>query len=1035
MKVFARVFLSSLPFFLVLSQPVCMSSQEWERFRTAYPYHIQAIALSGQDSAGGRVMIISEPPPSVTLEDIKALDPALGRAVTMKHKLGVDGWVKDVVIDVPPLAGARLNALINRLQVHLFGTSYKAYVVGIPTEFTQPQLQKLNLRVTSGDLQSWVFGHTRKTELWPTGFLIAAFLLFLMFAFGKKRPFRAFLAFVGAIIFMINASGLITIALGAVLVGIVATVLLKDSKIAAGSALGAVSLGVLIFAGVRWHSQHLAPDTLFSPLLGGKEISCASILEDHRNGVFISSKPGLILWSFGKNSPLDAHAVEIRQFALDSDLIIGAVSSSDQVAILARERATPVAALPPLRTETILQLAAAREDELSQSYERKNPFAGRYDPSKDMDWAPIYLSPRLIDTEYGSLLNITDQLLKGWTEHGKIHYVNFTYPDPPAFPFSGALDEVLSVKELTFNWNTKGAGYVTKTGDYEIYALNQTGALPIDYLAAGNPNIQKAEDTAYEYYTGMNDPNLIRVVQYAAIYQIFHHYSVVESTDAKPAPGTRPSPLIDATRQLLGKIAQISDARIDEIPDPDFEKTLRLTRDGLQVLSQNDPDGSLQNVLASALASRDGFSAVDAISDDDTKKLLRGLIGLVQEVGYGFVSPDSRKLILLDYMMETGERNSQWIHTPSIVASQGTQTGVGGHNLSSRITTFEADDAVAAGHVTVEESGNTRVIHFNPSDNGRIGDTVRNAARDDEINTDKVRANVEAVLGSDARKPAPLNTALGFDEAIRPDPSRGFERAHAPDSIDGIGWRRGGKTLSSQDAKFLKRIAGKDLRSVLVARDSNGIYVISAPPAEPIQAFDLASTTDAFLAVAHDTPGTQLTLHFRGFDDRQAEGFMHNIDAHSEVRISVGSTEEYVSPETLEEIFQGKYDWTRAELTEDPSVLVALDGQTREVHAALRVPAQEAASHSLIIRLKISLSNAIEFTQQMLADLPAQIRGVLSAIKGDDARSVARALVDELKKDQRFATVQAQVQHDQKTIFYVKNHDSIESQKTNNFAA
>jgi hypothetical protein len=716
-------------------------------------------------------------------------------------------------------------------------------------------------------------------------------------------------------------------------------------------------------------------------------------------------------------------------------LILGAVSTSDQVAILARERTTPVAALPPLRTETILQLAAAREDELSQSYERTNPFAGRFDLSENMDWAPIYLSPRLIDTEYGSLLNITDQLLKGWTEHGEIEYVNFTYPNPPSFPFSKALDELLGVKELAFNWNTKGAGYVTKAGDYEVYALNQTGSLPIDYLAEGNPDVQKAEDSAYQYYSNMSDPNLIRVVQYAAIYQIFHHYSVVDSANPKPAPQAVLSPLLGPIRALLQGIAKSSDAEMDDFPDAEMVKTAHKVRDALRELFQNDSDASLQNALVSALSSRDGFPAIDAISDDDTKNGLRGLMVAVQHTRQVFVSPDERQAILVGYALRTGARESPWIHTPSIVESKGTETGEGGHNLSARITTFEADEAVAAGHVTVEENGSARVIHFNPKDDGRIGDTVRDAAREDDVSADQVRAKVEEVLIADNRKPVPLETALGFDESIRPDPLRGFEPAHAPDSIAGIGWRRGGEALSSQDAKFLKRIGGKDSRQVLVARDSTGAYVISAPPAEPIQAFDLASGTDAFLAVTRDTPDARVALHFRGFDDRQVEGFMRNIDAHSEVRVSVGSTEEYVSPEKLEEIFNGKYDWTRAELKEEPQLFVAADGQSREVRTAISVPACEAEAAGLIVRLKLTISNAIQVTHEMLADLTVQIRGVLLNLRGDDARIVARALVDELKKDRRFTSVQGQVQHDDKTVFYVKNHDPFEDQKAISLAA
>jgi len=71
----------------------------------------------------------------------------------------------------------------------------------------------------------------------------------------------------------------------------------------------------------------------------------------------------------------------------------------------------------------------------------------------------------------------------------------------------------------------------------------------------------------------------------------------------------------------------------------------------------------------------------------------------------------------------------------------------------------------------------------------------------------------------------------------------------------------------------------------------------------------------------------------------------------------------------------------------------------------------------------------------MLASLSEEIRVVLLSIKGDDARIVARALVDELKKDRRFSTVQARVEYDQKTVFYVKNHDPFEDAKGIRFAA
>ncbi len=52
----------------------------------------------------------------------------------------------------------------------------------------------------------------------------------------------------------------------------------------------------------------------------------------------------------------------------------------------------------------MLLLAGVNSDELAQSYERNSFAAGKFDEDKNLDWAPIYLSDVLIDTEYGSLL-------------------------------------------------------------------------------------------------------------------------------------------------------------------------------------------------------------------------------------------------------------------------------------------------------------------------------------------------------------------------------------------------------------------------------------------------------------------------------------------------------------------------------------------------------------------------------------------------------------------------------------------------------
>lgn len=78
-----------------------------------------------------------------------------------------------------------------------------------------------------------------------------------------------------------------------------------------------------------------------------------------------------------------------------------------------------------------------------------NGFACKFTETKD--WAPIFLSPQLVDTEYGSLLNITDQLLKSWSNLGLTRYEGFVYAEPSSWPFAKPLPNELETQEVTYN--------------------------------------------------------------------------------------------------------------------------------------------------------------------------------------------------------------------------------------------------------------------------------------------------------------------------------------------------------------------------------------------------------------------------------------------------------------------------------------------------------------------------------------------------------------------------------------------------------
>lgn len=253
--------------------------------------------------------------------------------------------------------------------------------------------------------------------------------------------------------------------------------------------------------------------------------------------LYYSKESGFVVWILetGECNKKD-FKIAARKFSLDSDLILGAIQSGTTVAVIARERCVPIYELPPMRQETLCLLASTEKEELAQSYERTSLFAGKQKGGKD--FAPIYLSDELWHTEYGNILNVTDQMLKSWSENGMVDYVDFDYPKPVYWTFNAGVCKDLGVSQLTYNWNTEGTGYMVEDDSYCIYALNRTGSLPVSYIPGESEGISdkdpvyQAEQQAYDFFSNLSSPELVKVVQYVAMYQIFTNFDIsVEKED------------------------------------------------------------------------------------------------------------------------------------------------------------------------------------------------------------------------------------------------------------------------------------------------------------------------------------------------------------------------------------------------------------------------------------------------------------------------------------------------------------------------
>lgn len=962
------------------------SLMAWHNFRAAHPFHIQVVALSQPwGNNGGRTLIVSEPPPNVQLSDVTKLSPCIASADTRQMQVGFDGWVRDIVLTLGPCSDEQVQSLVVALHRLMFRTAYKAYSVPIGVEQSSSAKTELNLHVTSAQLNHWLIGTTRErpsARSWPIlimWLLFAAVYLWITKSLLGKRRF----------IPLVLISGLFCIFL---LVGFPHGARRSDSEV-----------------------------LRLKPVLGGESITLQTLLDQGAHGVYGTIQPGLVVWCVGKEKNLDKSAIEIREFAVDSDLLLGSISLGGDVAIVGRGRSTSIALLPPLRAETVLQLAAAHTTELAQSYERKFLFAGKtnlnVNGSQQPDWAPIYLSDQLVDTEYGSLLNITDQMLKSWSMHGLVRYVNFPYPDPATFPFSRALPEEAKTNEVTFNWNTRGAGYVSRFGDVEVYSLSRLGSLPIDYLAQDNDNLRRAEDTAYRYYSELSDPNLVRVVQYAGLYQIFTRFGIT-ATEATP-----PHHAINALKERADQIVQ----NFAEEPDSDatfggsdFMATrLRAAHTLLKkFVSAASPEqyDSLITCLADPAAER-----IDNESDDRATRGIGEVCGEVSSAVQIFLPENLRTAAGVLYERAADNRTgSGWIHTPSVVYSLATgwaTGGTGGHNLSAAVTDFQVDNALAAGEVRVGTEDGKLVVYHSAADSDKIPDTARLAGRDADKEADALKQELETLLQQQADDKRTLRETLHLGDQPPSTGTLGFQVAQIPPEGHASGWWNANDAPPPEIGRLVDAFAARKNQRIrpalIVARGTDYRYDISGPAGMHIHADNLPAAVEAVRAATQDTFAAEgVHLHFVGIDETEGNGFVRSTEAHMPGEGDVDATfEGSMTPEEIHAL-AADYDFSKVTVREVSSPHV-VDGHA-VVDADLEIASKSWFGKPLLVRIRLffsDMASALSFIPEHLnlalrtVSEQVDIFMALSRLKRDlqiahpGLKQISMEVVDSQRKD------------------------------------
>lgn len=740
----------------------------WHEYRAAFPYLNQGIAV-WRGERHQCVVIVSEPPPSVTKEQLHELVPSMS---FKKHPLGADGWLVDGVAELT-LTDAQLSALVGELHDMMYGSRYKAYVIDIPATSRKTQeARHLDLKLRSDDVLAWVGG----TE--------------------ARKPVR------------------------------------------------------------------------FAPLFGGVPVTFKEI-KDIEPLVFVSEPQGLVGWWIPKARTVSQCMAQVRQFVLESDLIIGAAGDERGVLIVGRQRSVPYEILPPLRLETIALLGNVRADELMQTI---NPQALScyINDNPTERWELNLLSPVLYDTEFGALLTISDVLLKSWSLNGANSVRGFReYPQPATWAFQKPLLHHLGSESLVFNYNSATAAQLINTDDgIKVYGAARTSVLPIAYFPDHSEpqskhrlKVSKAEQVACDWFGSQSDPHLVRVVQYTILLQVFNAFDV--KTDPGHAPQVEAEPVrnayLAAVRDLLDSAAAAKsvDARRALVKRMSESVGRRFVNDLLTVRLLADPmivcAGNMcfreVGLLAIALsriaeemhATEDAETWIQALAETTEEaraQVAKALAGAAPtDVGSDPSLTFSQWLAsamhldekLGDALSRQSEESAKWMHSPVVIYDHNLGSirfTVGGHNLRIPTVKFRADKSLEAGSLPRGIDGTYRV---NPVDLGRI----------------LVRGGKEPELISPAAA-KPLGETLGLTERAR--------IMHA-----GVhGWARSVRSFSTDEKEVVKVLRGDKPDAVIVIRRDDGTLAIDNGRIELI-ASEQADAIDAIV----DTLSGRDEVHVR----------------------------------------------------------------------------------------------------------------------------------------------------------------------------
>jgi len=575
---------------------------------------------------------------------------------------------------------------------------------------------------------------------------------------------------------------------------------------------------------------------------------------------------------------------------------------------------------------------------------------------------------------------------------------------------------------LTFNWNTKGAGYTVDRGRLHVFALNRTGALPVSYLADGG-QINKYEEDGYKYFAARNDPNLVRVVQYASLYQIFRAFNV-RGAKIVNTPRTHPETeiLAAAADFLIKKFREIdanqlrTKAKAAGTPAvvAQLEVQLADVHDRITMIHQRWGDDGLSDLAREVANPRTNegrhFAILKKVAAKQSlteREIREALVTITARAFYQQPLSSYVDLIMpiddirMMYTTAAQRGDATWIRTPSIVESEAIgelSSLTGGHNLDSAVGTFRTSRAVARGEVKIITENGKSVILYSEADTGKLPALLRKAAIQDR--SPNLKQELEAELRLARLNPASRTTALQYVGSSNVA-ERGLHIANAGSgSASHLGWkplfgaRPTGPFTSPRDFDALGASA------ILVERTELGKYMIFHSAQDGgVEASTLSSALDAIAGVLRKSDGAHSTqLHFSGFTPGEANGFMRSMEiqaAPSNRSLAGFSYSKGVTQDRALKALGAKYDFSKARVTESQLIRPSSPGELHQFHFTVEIPPLEVLKPSLLLKIRLFFSQTvIAPTREVLNRVVQKAFGqVLSGTTKAPASNIELALI------------------------------------------